>query len=177
MLLLHSRPPLHLPLRRRHHLLSTLPPQPLISAFGQSTCIFCSRGTGRNGPPRTTKAKKKENVWSVDNELAAREGAAKQASSSGGDGRQRRRRRRRQGRSVRATGLGTGRVLVSGAMLMEIETVLQTQVGALSLGLVFCKGKMYTYYGCRLVVASRWQIVEQAKLSLYCNLNCDFPFG
>lgn len=60
------------------------------------------------------KAKKKENVWSVDNELAARAAAEKKAAAL--------KRRRRKGRRGRDS-----RVMVSGAMLVEIETVLQTQ--------------------------------------------------
>lgn len=67
------------------------------------------------------KAKgKPDNVWSVDNELAAQEKER---------GRPTRRRGKR--RVVRRKGSkdGDGRaVLVSGAMLMEVETVLQTQV-------------------------------------------------
>ncbi|KAL5560530.1 hypothetical protein UlMin_036741, partial [Ulmus minor] len=59
---------------------------------------------------------KKENVWSVDNEVAAME---KEKTS---------RRRQRGKRVVRKKRSNNGRgVKVSGAMLMEVETVLQTQ--------------------------------------------------
>lgn len=59
----------------------------------------------------------KDNVWSIDNELA-------KASSS-----QKEKRRKQRGRRVvRRKGPKGGRVIVSGAMLVEVETVLQTQV-------------------------------------------------
>ena len=60
---------------------------------------------------------KKENVWSVDNELASK---TKERTS-----RKRQRGRRAVGRRRSKNGRG---VIVSGAMLMEVETVLQTQV-------------------------------------------------
>ncbi|MQL75232.1 hypothetical protein Taro_007625 [Colocasia esculenta] len=79
-----------------------------------------SEGRGGGGGPG--KAKAKENVWSVDNELAAEEERRREAQ---------RQRRRRRGRRVKGPG-GRGRggssgVLVSAAMLVEVETVLQTQ--------------------------------------------------
>ncbi|KAK4782913.1 hypothetical protein SAY86_007287 [Trapa natans] len=60
---------------------------------------------------------KKENVWSIDNEVAQK------------DQQQSRQRRRRKGRGwvVRGKKGKDGRVMVSGAMLMDVETVLQTQ--------------------------------------------------
>lgn len=60
------------------------------------------------------KMKGKENVWSVDNEVANsdRERVGKKR------GKKRVKKKRSQG----------DRVLVSGPMLMEVETVLQTQV-------------------------------------------------
>lgn len=70
---------------------------------------------GANG--RVEVRGKKENVWSIDNELAEKE---RQKS---------RQRRRRKGRRVVSGKRGKdGRVMASGAMLMEVETVLQTQV-------------------------------------------------
>ncbi|PON99739.1 Calycin-like [Trema orientale] len=60
---------------------------------------------------------KKENVWSVDNELASK---SKERSTSRGRPRGRRVVRRRRSKNGRG-------VMVSGAMLMEVETVLQTQ--------------------------------------------------
>lgn len=63
----------------------------------------------------------KENVWSVDNDLA-------KVSSQKEKGRGRRSMKKRKKGSK-----GGGRVIVTGAMLMEVETVLQTQVlGSLS---------------------------------------------
>ncbi|KAL5795074.1 hypothetical protein ACOSP7_003668 [Xanthoceras sorbifolium] len=61
---------------------------------------------------------KKENVWSIDNEMA-------KAKSSSGKTQQRRRRGRTVVRQKRNK--GGGRVMVSAAMLTEVETVLQTQ--------------------------------------------------
>lgn len=62
---------------------------------------------------------KKDNVWSVDNELAMKE---KERAGK------RRPRGRRVVRRKRTKHGGGGRVMVSGVMLMEVETVLQTQV-------------------------------------------------
>uniref|UniRef100_A0A2N9GIU0 DUF3598 domain-containing protein n=1 Tax=Fagus sylvatica TaxID=28930 RepID=A0A2N9GIU0_FAGSY len=59
---------------------------------------------------------KKDNVWSVDNELAQKDKTSK-----------RRPKGRRMVRRKRTKAGGDGRVLVSGAMLVEVETVLQTQ--------------------------------------------------
>lgn len=64
------------------------------------------------------EAKGKDNVWSVDNKVAEEKERESQ-----------RRRRRRKGRSsnrVKKIAKGSN-VMVSGAMLMEVETVLQTQ--------------------------------------------------
>lgn len=60
-------------------------------------------------------------MWSVDNEFAEAE-AEKESK--------RRRRSKRMRMRVKKVGkkMMEGRVLVSGAMLMEVETVLQTQV-------------------------------------------------
>lgn len=57
-------------------------------------------------------------MWSVDNELAAQEKAKPT----------RRRGKRRVVKGKRSRDGGGRGVLVSGAMLMEVETVLQTQV-------------------------------------------------
>ncbi|CAN6486739.1 unnamed protein product [Victoria cruziana] len=72
------------------------------------------RGRGRRAA-QTLKLKGKDNVWSVDNELAERE------SKKNADPQRRRRvkRFRKKGRN--------SRVVVSDSMLMEVETVLQTQ--------------------------------------------------
>jgi hypothetical protein len=87
----------------------------------RATVRCAARGGGRG----------KENVWSVDNERAAEQKARPQKTHRG------------RGRGRRSPG-GRGRpppppgrrkeddadprVLVSGAMLVEVETVLQTQV-------------------------------------------------
>lgn len=63
------------------------------------------------------RAKGKENVWSIDNEMAK---TAKEKD--------RRRRKKRGGKRVRNVNRKGDRVLVSGCMLMEVENVLQTQV-------------------------------------------------
>lgn len=68
------------------------------------------------------KVKEKENVWSVDNELAKVEAVTEKQNSS--------RRRKRGGKRVKNVGKRekNSRVMVSGTMLNEVETVLQTQV-------------------------------------------------
>ncbi|XP_059651649.1 uncharacterized protein LOC132299184 [Cornus florida] len=73
------------------------------------------RNSGGDGRERV-KTKGKDNVWSVDNDIAKAE-------------KERGHRRRKRGRRVRTVGKRSkgDRVMVSGAMLMEVETVLQTQ--------------------------------------------------
>jgi len=56
----------------------------------------------------------KDNVWSIDNELAKVSSSQKE--------------KRRKRRVVKRKGEKGGRIIVSGAMLVEVETVLQTQV-------------------------------------------------
>lgn len=100
-----------------------------ILAFPCISCTFNGRnqnprrgdvhGAGGGGRGRPN-AKGKDNVWSVDNDAAAmalreRERTAKK------------RRRGRRVRTVKKKSKGD-MVMVSGAMLMEVETVLQTQV-------------------------------------------------
>lgn len=75
----------------------------------------------KGGGGERVKVKEKDNVWSVDNKVAkALEMAEKEKLS----------RRRRRGRRVKNVGKtnSSSRVMVSGAMLMEVETILQTQV-------------------------------------------------
>ncbi|XP_058104069.1 uncharacterized protein LOC131248048 [Magnolia sinica] len=68
---------------------------------------------GKSGGGERVRIKEKENVWSIDNELA------KTTEKSG---------RRRRGRRVKNVGRSrNSRVIISAAMLMEVETVLQTQ--------------------------------------------------
>ncbi|KAL8500443.1 hypothetical protein ACS0TY_020152 [Phlomoides rotata] len=62
-------------------------------------------------------AKGKENVWSVDNEMAR---AEKEKDRT-------RRRKKRGGKRVKNVIRRGDRVLISGSMLMEVETVLQAQ--------------------------------------------------
>ncbi|KAJ7961920.1 Calycin-like [Quillaja saponaria] len=72
------------------------------------------------GPKGRVEVKgKKDNVWSIDNELA-------KASPEKGKGRADRRRPKGRKMVKRKRSKG-GQVMVSGAMLMEVETVLQTQ--------------------------------------------------
>ncbi|GMH17202.1 hypothetical protein Nepgr_019043 [Nepenthes gracilis] len=75
-----------------------------------------NRGSGGGGVDERGQVKGKDNVWSIDNELA------KKVDERESDMRRRRRDRRRRVRKIKGS-----RVLVSGAMLMEVETVLQTQ--------------------------------------------------
>ncbi|KAJ0970676.1 hypothetical protein J5N97_018635 [Dioscorea zingiberensis] len=90
---------------------------PAISRVCISPRVSCSLSEPKkSGRGSLIKGKKKENVWSIDNELSAREAAAESKNSS---------RRRRRGRSNRR--VRDSRVLVSGSMLMEVENVLQTQ--------------------------------------------------
>ncbi|XP_077237453.1 uncharacterized protein LOC143879142 [Tasmannia lanceolata] len=86
--------------------------------------IFCSFNGGKRRPRGEGKKKKKnngerlkENVWSVDNELA-RVSVAENTSGRRKGGRRVKNVRKRNENS---------RVIVSKAMLMETETVLQTQ--------------------------------------------------
>lgn len=75
-----------------------------------------------NGSRDRAKVKSKENVWSVDND------AAKVASMAGKE-KARRKRGKGRGGSVRNVDKMSkdDRVMVSGAMLMEVESVLQMQ--------------------------------------------------
>lgn len=72
---------------------------------------------GNSRPGNKSKATlkgNKDNTWSVDNEIAENE--------------KRKRKPRGRRRGKRLAGGRKGRILVSGAMLMETETLLQTQV-------------------------------------------------
>ncbi|KAM7274853.1 hypothetical protein ACFE04_016719 [Oxalis oulophora] len=75
-----------------------------------------------NKKKNQAKGKNKENVWSVDNQIADKriEGGTRNQTSSS-------RRRRTTKRRTAKSGDGSNRVLVSGGMLMEVETLLQTQ--------------------------------------------------
>lgn len=90
-----------------------------------------------NSKDGTLKVKgRKDNVWSIDNELSAKE-----------KGRRTRRGIKRRGVARRKRNKGGRSVMVSGAMLMEVETVLQTQVfsGSLLLLWVFL---LFCVNGC-----------------------------
>lgn len=65
------------------------------------------------------KVKEKENVWSVDNDLAKAEAAAEESK--------RRRRVGKRMKNLRKRSRKSG-MMISPAMLMEVDTVLQTQV-------------------------------------------------
>ncbi|KAK6920396.1 hypothetical protein RJ641_016300 [Dillenia turbinata] len=84
-----------------------------------------SNGGSVNGERVKVKGKGKENVWSIDNELA------KAASAAAAEKERSNSKRRRRGRKVESVSKKkrgpTSRVLVSATMLMEVETVLQTQ--------------------------------------------------
>ncbi|PKA60739.1 hypothetical protein AXF42_Ash006373 [Apostasia shenzhenica] len=88
------------------------------------SCSFAGGGKLPHGRKRSAggeeavRAKKKDNVWSIDNELASR-----QAEDEKSKGLARRRKRVKGGRRRNKDST----ILVSAAMLMEIETVLQTQ--------------------------------------------------
>lgn len=73
---------------------------------------------------RSLKAKRKENIWSVDNDLAEKKALREKRRRNGA----RSRGRRRNGSPLSRRGKTDSPVLVSGPMLMEIERVLQTQV-------------------------------------------------
>ncbi|XP_020599331.1 uncharacterized protein LOC110038768 [Phalaenopsis equestris] len=73
----------------------------------------------RAGRYETVRAKKKDNVWSIDNELASKKAAEEKK------GLKRRRKLRKKVKDSSRSGDST--VMVSGAMLTEVETVLQTQ--------------------------------------------------
>lgn len=67
------------------------------------------------------KAKRKENIWSVDNDLAEKAALREKKRRDGG---KRRGKRNLSGRKEKMD----SRILVSGPLLVELETVLQTQV-------------------------------------------------
>ncbi|KAL5131478.1 hypothetical protein HKD37_12G034366 [Glycine soja] len=110
-----------------HHTLSSthnsLPPLGFLPKPSCSTRLITAQDYRPNNHKRNDYPKEgvrvrgnKDNVWSIDNELA-------KASSS-----QKEKRRKQRGRRVvRRKGPKGGRVIVSGAMLVEVETVLQTQ--------------------------------------------------
>ncbi|KFK37279.1 hypothetical protein AALP_AA4G236400 [Arabis alpina] len=80
--------------------------------------IANSNGNSRPGnKPKSNLKGNKDNVWSVDNEIAEKE--KRKSKPKGGSRRRRRGKRLGRGR--------IGRVLVSRTMLIEIETILQTQ--------------------------------------------------
>ena len=131
---LHKFPPFHPQFLRSYHHRSSIPNS--ISYFSHrshSPRVFCNFGEdarsetrlkGRNRSIKCeikTKAKGKDNVWSVDNEVAKEVEEKKRGKQ---------RRRRRSGKSVKnLKKIGKdSNLMVSGAMLMEVETVLQTQV-------------------------------------------------
>ncbi|WOH09299.1 hypothetical protein DCAR_0728755 [Daucus carota subsp. sativus] len=104
----------------RPHFLGFLPPQfspphlnftPINHSL---RCISCANRTPK-GTDRLN-ARGKDNVWSVDID-----------TDKGRDGRIRKKKRERRVRKVAKKSGGSGKVMVSGSVLMEVETVLQTQ--------------------------------------------------
>ncbi|XP_015938822.1 uncharacterized protein LOC107464421 [Arachis duranensis] len=85
--------------------------------IAQSQKPHNNKGVPKDGGVRVKG--NKENVWSVDNELAKVATEREKGNSRG-----RRNRGRRMVKRKRHKG---GRVIVTGAMLVEVETVLQTQ--------------------------------------------------
>ncbi|MBA0717651.1 hypothetical protein Golax_005448 [Gossypium laxum] len=73
-----------------------------------------------NPKGKVTVKGKKENVWSIDNNMA-------KAEKENDKGNTKQRRRKKGKKVVKGRKNKIGRVLVSGSMLMEVETVLQTQ--------------------------------------------------
>ncbi|KAL5147248.1 hypothetical protein HKD37_06G016965 [Glycine soja] len=109
----------HHTLSSTHNSLTSLgfSPKPSCSTRLITAQAYRPNNHKRNGSPKEGARVRgsKDNMWSIDNELA-------KASSS-----QKEKRRRQRGRSVvRRKGPKGGRVIVSGAMLLEVETVLQT---------------------------------------------------
>eukprot|EP00262_Sarcandra_glabra_P005181 TRINITY_DN1652_c0_g1_i1.p1 TRINITY_DN1652_c0_g1~~TRINITY_DN1652_c0_g1_i1.p1 ORF type:complete len:508 (+),score=79.57 TRINITY_DN1652_c0_g1_i1:146-1669(+) len=105
----------------------------MVSRFSRVSCSFdrgkrkpkssggrSEKAKFKSGGGERVKVKGKDNVWSVDNELA---------KAVVDDNLSRRRRRRRRVKNVgrKRKNNESSRVIVSAAMLMEIETVLQTQ--------------------------------------------------
>uniref|UniRef100_A0A7N0UPK5 Uncharacterized protein n=1 Tax=Kalanchoe fedtschenkoi TaxID=63787 RepID=A0A7N0UPK5_KALFE len=105
------------------------PPFPLLTAKRRSLSVVACNFSGGRGPkskklvsqqkPRDGLLKGKENVWSVDNEMA-------KAEKEAGRGKRKGKRGGKRVKTVRKRS-SDGRVVVSGSMLVEIETVLQTQ--------------------------------------------------
>ncbi|XP_030513829.1 uncharacterized protein LOC115727703 isoform X2 [Rhodamnia argentea] len=123
-------PPPPPPLGFRHslsaHNRSLLPPPPSLPLGSPRPGPVRPRsGQGRRGgggggsKQRVSVRGKKDNVWSIDNDVA-RAASEKERTRP-------RASRKRGRRVVRGKRERDGKVMVSGAMLMEVETVLQTQ--------------------------------------------------
>ncbi|XP_047335186.1 uncharacterized protein LOC124938731 [Impatiens glandulifera] len=105
---------------RTHHSLLSSPSSTTVFStqklYPLFSCNFNGGDRNRNAKGRDrVNAKGKDNVWSVDNDIA---------NSENGNVVQRRRGKR--GKKVRKRSK-SDKVMVSGAMLIEVETVLQTQ--------------------------------------------------
>lgn len=98
----------------------------LVHKLNRYPVVRCDSGNnGKSSSPSGGGGAKlkggKENVWSVDNEMAR---AEKEKEKT-----RRRRKKRGLGRMKNLNAKSSGdKVMVSGAMLMEVEDVLQTQV-------------------------------------------------
>lgn len=113
-----------LTLSSTHNSFSFLSLSPILPKPSCSTRRFIIANTHKpNSNNNVPKVKgNKENVWSVDNQLAK---LSSSSSSQKENGRGRKQRGRKIIKKKRGKG---GRVIVTGAMLLEVETVLQTQV-------------------------------------------------
>ncbi|KAL3815007.1 hypothetical protein ACJIZ3_016275 [Penstemon smallii] len=98
-------------------LIPSFPPR----RYSSYPCISCNFNEKRcaNSDRGKVRAKGKENVWSIDNEMAKIDKEKEKEKT--------RRRKKRGGKRVRNVNRKGDRVMVSGLMLMEVETVLQTQ--------------------------------------------------
>ncbi|KAL2319861.1 hypothetical protein Fmac_028830 [Flemingia macrophylla] len=82
-----------------------------------STRLITAQAHKKNAPKDGVRVRgNKDNVWSIDNDLANMASSQKDNM-----------RKKRGRRVVRRKGSKGGRVIVSGVMLVEVETVLQTQ--------------------------------------------------
>lgn len=108
------------------------------------------------------KGKGKDNVWSIDNEMAKTEKERDKPRS---------RRRKRGGKRMRNVTKKRicDRVMISSAMLMEVETVLQTQVTFYIYEYLMCQ-QFFSY--CIICNGSdelTWIEQNCSKLGLWCS--------
>ncbi|CAK7347756.1 unnamed protein product [Dovyalis caffra] len=102
-----------------HHTLKTTQKPFCVPKPKKINITQCHNRPNQQKKERVKLRGKKENVWSIDNDM---ENSAAEKEKE--RGKQKRRKGRRVVRGKRNKG---GKIMVSGAMLMEVETVLQTQ--------------------------------------------------